>query len=140
MTIPIYDIITDARPDSKTFGLTNAYLLDPVKQNKLYVPHGFLHAFAVPNANADVNAMFMYYCDNVYSHESEICINPLSLVPDAIKQMNINKDDELYSLAQMLENLNNIVLSEKDINGQDYCEFMQKQKEAYNATGKLWYV
>lgn len=29
LTIPIYDIIVDARPDSKTFGTIAAYLLDP---------------------------------------------------------------------------------------------------------------
>jgi len=27
----IYDIITDARPDSKTFGVSNVYILDPVE-------------------------------------------------------------------------------------------------------------
>ena len=31
LTISIYDIIVDARPDSKTFGQFGVYLLDPVK-------------------------------------------------------------------------------------------------------------
>lgn len=30
LTVPIYDIIVDARPDSKTFGKSACYLLDPV--------------------------------------------------------------------------------------------------------------
>lgn len=110
LSLPIYDIITDARPDSKTFGTTAIYCLDPVKQNKLYVPHGFLHGFAVPkNEKSNNYAMFMYYCDKTYYHDSEIHVNPMSLLPNIIKKFEgVEQYDEL---AKMLADKDNLVLS-----------------------------
>ena len=91
LTEKIYDIITDSRPDSKTYGLSKIYILDPLKQNKLWVPRGFLHAFVVPNAKS--NAIFQYFCDNVYNKPSEIGINPLTILP---KIVSIHKSTERY--------------------------------------------
>ena len=100
---PIYDIIIDARPDSRSFGLIDAFLLDPIKQNKLYVPRGFLHSFFVPWHSNDDNATFMYYCDNLYDHGSEICINPLSVFNELKKHQDFNNEDDLSKFQNLLK-------------------------------------
>lgn len=141
LTAPIYDIITDARPDSKSFGLTNVYLLDPKLQNKLFVPRGFLHAFAVPkieSSNAD--AMFMYYCDNIYSKVDEICINPMSILPIVASTLSITKEDSLYGFVQMLQDKESLVLSKKDLEGMDYKTFMEEISKEYQQSKRLWYL
>ena len=134
---PIYDIITDARPDSKTFGMSAAYLLDPAKQNKVYVPHGFLHAFAVPPYDGDEQAVFMYYCDNVFCKQSEVCISPMSLLPSVVK--NLEGDSKYEVLCKMFEAPEKLVLSEKDLAGEDYQLWMQNILEDYARTGQVWY-
>lgn len=143
LNLPIYDIITDARPDSKTFGLTEVYYLNPQQQNKLYVPCGFLHAFAVPPSSdrPHDNAMFMYYCNETYCKSSEVGINPMSLVPQVAKAMsNAVKDDSiLYAFVKMLETPEKIVLSQKDTNGLDYAKFMEDTLSQYNNSKFVWY-
>ena len=145
LTIPIYDIITDARPDSRTFGLTEAYFLDPIAQNKLYVPHGFLHAFAVPECKDNVNAsaMFMYYCDDVYSKENEIGVNPMSLLSHILASWKTSVKNEnhiLWNLMKMLNSPEKLVLSKKDLEAKDYQMFMQEISEDYRASKRLWYT
>jgi len=78
----IYDMIIDARPDSETFGACSFFKLDPIKQNKLWIPRGFLHGFIVPKCEGE--AIFNYYCDATYCKSSEIGICPHDLVPRAI--------------------------------------------------------
>lgn len=136
LTAKIYDIITDARPDSKTFGVSNVYVLDPVQQNKLWVPRGFLHAFVVPsNVN---NAVFQYFCDNVYNKASEIQINPLTVIPHLLKLLNYTTDDEKFNdLYEVFSN--ELTLSDKDKNAQNYSEWMKSIEEAYNSEKKVWY-
>ena len=135
---PIYDIITDARPDSSTFGTTAAYLLDPVKQNKLYVPRGFLHAFAVPPYEGLEEAIFMYYCDNVFHKDAEICISPMSLLPKVVQYFKYDADN--IALCNMLEDSQKLILSEKDNNGLDYGQFMEDVSSQYATSNILWYV
>lgn len=138
LTEKIYDIITDSRPDSKTYGLSKIYILDPLKQNKLWVPRGFLHAFVVPNVKS--NAIFQYFCDNVYNKPSEIGINPLTILP---KIVSIHKSTERY-LSEQFDDLydvfeNNLTISEKDKTGLDYGCWMASLKDEYDKTGILWY-
>lgn len=128
----IYDIITDARPDSKTFGVSNIYVLDPNVQNKLWVPRGFLHSFAVPNIN-EAKAIFQYFCDNVYDKASEICINPLSLLPKIVDEADI--DAQLFDIFDQEE----LSISEKDKNGLDYETWMNEIKTEYEKSGRVWY-
>lgn len=132
----IYDIITDARPDSTTFGTSKIYLLDPEKQNKLWVPRGFLHAFVVPET--DEQAIFQYFCDNVYDKESEVGVNPATLIPKIVeltKQTTSNQFDDLYQLFET----NNFIMSEKDMKNTDYEQFMSSIKSEYETNGNLWY-
>lgn len=139
LTLPIYDIITDARPDSKTFGTTAIYCLDPIKQNKLYTPHGFLHGFAVPKLNNDANSMavFTYYCDETYCHDAEIHVNPMSILPNVVSKL---KDIKQYeALLNMLDDTDNLILSKNDLNGNDYVWQMEQFLTDYSKYGKLWY-
>ena len=142
LTIPIYDIITDARPDSKTFGLTSAYLLDPKRQNKLYAPHGFLHAFAVPPYEKDLRreAVFMYYCDDTYSKDDEIAVSPMDIIPNAIEIWSRDKKTHLHSLIEMFNSPEKLILSEKDMSGQNYKQFMEDAMTQFKTAGKLWYM
>lgn len=137
LTLPIYDIITDARPDSKTFGTTAVYCLDPISQNKLYAPHGFLHGFAVPKQDNDNIAIFTYYCDETYCHDSEIHVNPLSLLCNIKKK--IEGIAQYEQLLKMIDDKDNLILSSNDLNGNDYLWQMEQFQADYSKYGKLWY-
>lgn len=138
----IYDIITDARPDSKTFGVSKVYVLMPAKDvsNLLWVPRGFLHAFAVPNNSVD--AIFQYYCDNVYDKASEVGVNPKTLLPKIAQIMQANESmkhlESDYADFYQLFN-NNLTLSEKDCNAQSYESWMQQMQNDYVKDNVLWY-
>lgn len=138
LTIPIYDIIVDARPDSKTFGQFGIYLLDPVKQNKLFVPHGFFHGFAVPKHESNQNAVFMYYCDETYCKESETHVNPMTVLPqiaDSLKDSSTKYKD----FVEMFNDKDNIVLSDKDLSSEDYHKKMERILIDYFKDHRLWY-
>lgn len=137
LTIPIYDIIVDARPDSKTFGVFGVYLLDPVKQNKLFVPHGFLHAFAVPKHESCENAVFMYYCDETFCKESETHANPMTVLPRVAEKL--AGSPEHKSFVEMMSCDSNLVLSDKDLNSESYDTKMDRFLAEYHENGKLWY-
>lgn len=40
---------------------------------------------------------------------------------------------------QILENKDNLILSDKDKNGLDYDGWMKKVQNEYKSSGKLWY-
>jgi dTDP-4-dehydrorhamnose 3,5-epimerase len=50
----IWDVVLDIRPDSPTFGRTEAFDLDDVGHRQLFVPVGFAHGFCVTSDVADV--------------------------------------------------------------------------------------
>ena len=145
VTEVIFDYIIDARPDSKTFGVSKIFRLDPIKQNKLFVPRGFLHAFIVPK-NVNGNAVFTYYCDNTYNKSSEICINPQSIIPRNIGILrswcrgNSEMNAMFHELIESSED--DWIYSEKDLQGIDYDTWMTTLKMAHdNGDFKtsLWY-
>ena len=145
VTEVIFDYIIDARPDSKTFGVSKIFRLDPIKQNKLFVPRGFLHSFIVPK-NTNGNAVFTYYCDNTYNKSSEICINPQSIIPRNIGILrswcsgNSEMNAMFHELIESSEN--DWIYSEKDLQGIDYDTWMTSLKIAHdNGDFKtsLWY-
>ena len=141
----IFDFIIDARPDSASFGISKVYRLDPLKQNKLFIPRGFLHAFIVPSGISG-NAIFTYYCDNTYNKASEICINPQTIIPRNIvilrswckNDPEMNK--EFRELVDSAED--EWMYSEKDTKGLEYDLWMNTLKAAH-ANGdfetSLWY-
>ena len=138
LTVPIYDIIVDARPDSKTFGLFGVYLLDPVKQNKLYVPHGYLHGFAVPKNEREDNAVFMYYCDETFCKESETHANPMTILPKIASSLKSSPEHEDF-VKMFEESYDNLVLSDKDLSSEDYDVKMGRFLAEYNENNRLWY-
>lgn len=134
----IFDIITDARPDSQTFGVTQAFILDATLQNMLWVPRGFLHAFAVPK---DVeNATFEYFCDNIYDKVSEVGIAPTSFLKKCFES--IDKEHmpiEFKQLIEMLDDEEHLNLSQKDRDALDYGEWMNAQMSEFSKTSTVWY-
>lgn len=145
LTEVIFDFIVDARPDSETFGVSKIYRLDPVKQNKLWVPRGFLHAFIVPSS-AKSDALFNYYCDNVYHKDAEICINPQTIIPRNLGILRSwcidNKElDEMFHEVTATPD-ESFTYSEKDLAGLDYDTWMTSLKIAYDKGDlkkSLWY-
>ncbi len=128
LTFLIFDIITDMRPRSKTFGVSKIYPLDPVISNQLFVPRGFLHGFIVPALPREEDeAIFSYCCDNVYNKASEISVNPTTLIPEIVK---------LYGNEELMDILENkAIFSEKDKNGQNYLDFAKWAQENPD-----WYI
>lgn len=63
----VLDIAVDIRPNSPTFGQSEAIVLSAEKQNQFYIPRGFAHGFLVLSETAT----FFYKCDNFYNKESE---------------------------------------------------------------------
>lgn len=143
----IYDIITDARPMSQTFGVSTVVRLDSSIQNKLFVPRGFLHGFAVPEGSEE--AIFSYYCDNVYDKASEVVINPMTSMPTIISTISqkfsgLPKDDPTYlqykPLFEMFNSPDKLVFSEKDTNGLDYAFWMKSIYNSYQQDRSVWYT
>lgn len=116
---PIYDIIIDMRPDSKSFGLKEMYYLDPNTQNQLWIPRGFLHGFLT----TEDDSIFEYMCDNIYDKESEITVNPYNAISTELCP-DINHD---------------LIFSDKDLHGKDFHEFKSTVKNQFEETGELWY-
>lgn len=140
----VYDIITDARPNSNSFGVSTIVLLSSELHNKLWIPRGFLHSFVVP-LNSVENTIFEYMCDNIYDKNSEITVNPKSVLPRVVEsfketmknnEVDFSNYEPLYSL---FENEEKCIYSEKDINGVDYIEFMDENRKKFNSTGYIWY-
>ncbi|GAB2531049.1 dTDP-4-dehydrorhamnose 3,5-epimerase [Nocardia heshunensis] len=50
----VHDVLVDIRPESPTFGVQQAFLLDDTDFRHLYVPPGFLHGFQALTEVADV--------------------------------------------------------------------------------------
>lgn len=50
----VHDVVVDARPDSPTFGRSEAFRLDDEEFLHLYVPPGMLHGFQALTEHADV--------------------------------------------------------------------------------------
>ena len=126
----IFDIITDMRPQSNTFGKTKVYFLNPNSQNKLFVPRGFLHAFLTGEDQGEY--IFQYMCDNVYSKEHEVKINPNDIVAPAISEY-CGK----YGVKDWTRG--NIQVSEADANGKSINDFFQQVKTIWDEKGILWY-
>ena len=140
----LYDIIIDARPDSKTYGHWGVFVLDNQRQNKLWVPRGFLHSFVTPIDGSGKEFIFQYFCDNVYSHESEFGISPLSILPDIIRFLknpatNKKQEPQMSSLIAAFEDTSKLNLSPKDLNGFDCTEWLDITMDEFKQTGKIWY-
>lgn len=138
VTERIFDVITDARPDSQTFGVTQAFILDSTIQNMLWVPRGFLHAFVVPK---DVeHATFEYFCDNIYDKASEIGIAPTSFLKRSFESVDKEKiPTEFKTLVEMLNDEEHLNLSQKDRDALDYSKQMNTWMSEFIKNSTVWY-
>lgn len=143
---PIYDIITDARPDSESFGVSHIFLLNPETHNQLWVPRGFLHSVVFPDNNIHSDDILLqYFCDNQYDHENEFGVNPLSVIPEVVdKFRELFKYDDIMNerfkpLYDLFDERDKLIFSEKDTKAEDYNKFMSRISSDYSRTGELWY-
>lgn len=131
----IWDVITDARPQSETFKMTKVFFLNPRLQNKVFVPRGFLHAFITgTELSVGNNYIFSYICDNVYDKTSEMCVSPLNIVIPAFYDY-----CERYGLENFVMNGTTPLTSPKDEKGQDQDMFFDVIEKEYKNGSKLWY-
>jgi dTDP-4-dehydrorhamnose 3,5-epimerase len=100
------DVFVDLRRDSTTFGKWGSLILNPQKQNMVYIPRGFAHGFCTRSENTHI----LYKVDNVYSRESESGL----LWNDCL--LNIQWGTE------------NPIISEKDLKNLTFNEFVRKFK------------
>lgn len=152
---PIWDIIIDARPNSKTYQQYALFKLDCQSMTKVWVPRGFLHGFIVPKYGTEkmpdgkVNvfeytedAQFQYFVDNDYSPTSEIVVNPeilLRLILESYAkefEKDQMKNYELYGLLHTVAD--GLIYSEKDLSTYDFKDFLD-EREKEMSDNILWY-
>ena len=152
---PIWDIIIDARPNSKTYQQYALFKLDCKTMTKVWIPRGFLHGFVVPKYGTELtdegkvnvfeyadDAQFQYFVDNEYSPESELVVNPEILLQIVLEpyanefQKDNVKNHELYGLLRTVAE--GLIYSDKDKVKYDFKDFLDDQEKEMSK-GKLWY-
>jgi len=98
----ILDFFIDLREDSKTFGQYSSHILSRESNKTVYIPKGHGHGFSVLSEQATI----LYIQDGDYNSSSEYGISPLSVDFDW--------------------NVNNPVISEKDLKLPTYENFIKK--------------
>lgn len=91
----VFDVAVDLRKDSKTFGKWYGIILSSENKKQFYVPEGFAHGFLVLSEQAE----FVYKCTDIYHPEDE---------------NGIVWDDETINIDWPLDNVDEIIVSEKD--------------------------
>jgi len=154
---PIWDIIIDARPDSTSFQQFTIFRLTANTMSKVWIPAGFLHAIVIPKLdliptgeNASYNqieyhspAILQYFVDNYYDKDSEITVNPDSILHVIAKQYfddfmaDQAKNIQMYGLLKAISD--GLTYSEKDKNGINYLDFIKEVDEDYKSKNVLWY-
>lgn len=102
ITGAVLDIAVDIRKNSPTYGNHVAIELTEENKTMFYIPPGFAHGFLTLRDNT----IFSYKCTNLYNKASEGCV--LWNDPD----LNINW------------NIENPILSEKDVVGTPFKDFI----------------
>jgi len=93
----VFDVAVDLRKDSETYGKWQGVMLSGENKRQFYVPQGFAHGFLVTSEEAE----FVYKCTNLYHPEFE---------------GGIAWDDSDIGIEWPLENIEEVLLSEKDKN------------------------
>lgn len=91
----VFDVAVDLRSNSPTYGKWEGVILSDENKKQFYVPEGFAHGFVVLSDTAE----FTYKCTNFYYPEDE---------------GGILWNDPDIGIDWPIENIDNIVLSEKD--------------------------
>jgi len=93
----VFDVAVDLRKNSETYGKWQGVMLSGENKRQFYVPQGFAHGFLVTSEEAE----FVYKCTNLYHPEFE---------------GGIAWDDSDIGIEWPLENIEEVLLSEKDKN------------------------
>jgi dTDP-4-dehydrorhamnose 3,5-epimerase len=101
ITGAVYDVAVDIRKGSPTYGKYFGEKLTADNKLMMYIPEGFAHGFLT----LEDNTIFSYKCTNFYNKASE----------DSIKWNDPDIGIEW--------NIEDPLLSEKDINGKDFKDF-----------------
>lgn len=91
----VYDVAVDLRRNSNTFLNYFGIILSEDNKKQMFIPKGFAHGFIVLS---DV-AIFQYYCSDYYHKEDE---------------RGIRWNDNTLNINWQFDNINKIILSEKD--------------------------
>ena len=158
---PIWDIIVDMRPDSKSFCNHTLVKLSATEMVKLWVPKGFIHCviaskyMTMPKEQEDGTTKKMltslpiyysslqYFTDNDYNPEAEITIKPDTLLNAVLNpyvqdlKEDREKNFELLGLVNAIAD--GLTFSDKDLAGEDAKDFIDRIQKEYKETGKLWY-
>lgn len=102
----VFDVAVDARRESPTFGKYYSIELSEENNKLFYIPAGFFHGFlALEN-----NTVFSYVCGGDYNKDFD---------------GGIRWNDEDINIKWPLEEIDNLILSDKDrhaISFKEYCE------------------
>lgn len=93
----IFDVAVDLRKDSPTYLQWEGVLLTEENKTQFYIPEGFAHGFLVLSDEA----IFTYKCTDFYHPEDE---------------GGLKWDDKEIGIKWPIDNMDNILLSEKDKN------------------------
>ncbi len=103
----VLDIAVDIRKNSKTYGQYQSIELSSENNYQFWIPPGFAHGFL----SLEENTLFSYKCTNFYSPEHE---------------KTLNWNDPL--LAINWGDISNPIVSQKDMFGQSFHDFMKENK------------
>lgn len=104
----VYDVAVDLRCDSPTFGQWEGVLLSAENKRQFYVPEGFAHGFLVLSDEA----VFNYKCTDYYAPQYDC---------------GLLWNDEDVNIVWPLENIDEIILSEKDKKQLSFKELIEKE-------------
>lgn len=104
----VYDVAVDLREGSPTFGKWEGVLLTATNKKQFYIPEGFAHGFLVLSEHAT----FQYKCTNYYASEYD---------------SGILWNDPDVNIKWPLEDIEEVLLSDKDKVQQTLKEFMSKE-------------
>jgi len=111
----IFDVIVDLRPNSKTFGHWQSFILSADNQTSIYIPGDFAHGYLVIS-----DAIVSYKCNENFdaSGDTGIIYND--------KSLNINWPIDLIG------GENKLILSEKDLNLPSFSTFLKEYEKSSN--------
>lgn len=98
----VLDVAVDIRKNSSTYGKYDSAILSEDNKRCFYIPNGFAHGFVT----LENNTIFTYKCSDFYNKASEGTI--------------IWNDTDI----DIDWGIENPILSEKDLNGIPFCQFV----------------
>ncbi|MCP4935996.1 MAG: dTDP-4-keto-6-deoxy-D-glucose epimerase [bacterium] len=91
-----YDVVVDIRPDSKTFGQWQAFILSAQSMNAVYIPEGCAHGFLTLKDNTTLH--YQMGCPHKPGHASGILWNdPFLAIDWPHKPLIISQADKNWS-------------------------------------------